>query len=102
MASNHPIEIPLCEHGNIGAKFWRKAHRATFAVWVLGLLHTIGAGTDASAGWLREFTIVTAVAMTVLLARRLIGAWLDRRDRVSLVRPAALSKRRVGKAAYEL
>jgi methionine sulfoxide reductase heme-binding subunit len=74
---------------HIGAKFWRKAHRATFAVWVLGLLHTIGAGTDASAGWLREFMIVTAVAMTVLLARRLIGAWLDRRDRVVLRRPVA-------------
>ena len=74
---------------HIGAKVWRKAHRATFAVWVLGLVHTIGAGTDASAPWLREFMIVTTAAIAALLARRLLGAWLHRRDRVVLRRPVA-------------
>ncbi|MEA2448403.1 MAG: methionine sulfoxide reductase heme-binding subunit, partial [Thermoleophilaceae bacterium] len=30
----------------IGAKLWRKAHRATVVVWALGMVHTLGAGTD--------------------------------------------------------
>ena len=34
----------------IGARLWRKAHRATVVVYVLGLVHALGAGTDASAG----------------------------------------------------
>ncbi|MEA2495613.1 MAG: methionine sulfoxide reductase heme-binding subunit [Thermoleophilaceae bacterium] len=69
---------------HIGAKLWRKAHRATFLVWLLGMVHTIGAGTDASTPWLREFMVITGVAMTVLFARRLYGS-----DRVVLGRPVA-------------
>ena len=37
----------------IGAKLWRKLHRATVLVWALGCVHAIGAGTDASSPWLR-------------------------------------------------
>ncbi len=29
-------------------RLWRKAHRATVVVYVLGLVHALGAGTDAS------------------------------------------------------
>src|ERR1019366_917186 len=32
----------------IGTRLWRKLHRATVLVWVLGVVHTIGSGTDAS------------------------------------------------------
>ena len=31
----------------IGARLWRKAHRATVVVYLLGLVHVLGAGTDA-------------------------------------------------------
>jgi sulfoxide reductase heme-binding subunit YedZ len=54
----------------IGPKLWRKAHRATFAVWVLGLIHTIGAGTDAGAPWLREFMVLTGVPIAALFLVR--------------------------------
>ena len=37
----------------IGARLWRKAHRATVLVYVLGLVHALGAGSDASAPWFR-------------------------------------------------
>ena len=33
----------------IGPALWRKAHRATIVVYVLGVIHTLGAGTDAGA-----------------------------------------------------
>jgi methionine sulfoxide reductase heme-binding subunit len=71
---------------HIGTKLWRKAHRATVVVWMLGLVHTIGAGTDASTPWLREFMLLTAVPMTALFLRRLYG-----RDRVVLRRPVTRS-----------
>jgi sulfoxide reductase heme-binding subunit YedZ len=54
----------------IGAKLWRKAHRATVVVWALGIAHTIGAGTDAGAPWLREFMVLTGVPIVALFAVR--------------------------------
>jgi sulfoxide reductase heme-binding subunit YedZ len=57
----------------IGAALWRKAHRATVVVYALGLIHTIGAGTDASTGWLRWFMALTAIPMAALFMRRVVG-----------------------------
>jgi sulfoxide reductase heme-binding subunit YedZ len=57
----------------IGAARWRKAHRATVVVYILGLIHTIGAGTDASTVWLRWSMALTAIPITVLFLRRLLG-----------------------------
>jgi sulfoxide reductase heme-binding subunit YedZ len=55
----------------IGGKRWRKLHRATPVVYALGLIHTLGAGTDAGSTWLRAFMLSTAFAATGLLAARL-------------------------------
>ena len=55
----------------IGGKRWRKLHRATPLVYVLGLIHTLGAGTDASSTWLRAFMLATAVPAAALLLARL-------------------------------
>jgi sulfoxide reductase heme-binding subunit YedZ len=57
----------------IGAALWRKAHRATVVVYVLGLVHAIGAGTDASSPWLRWFMALTAVPIGGLFLRRVLG-----------------------------
>lgn len=55
----------------IGPARWRGLHRWTVAVYVLGLVHTIGAGTDASTPWLREFVVLTAVPLAALFAWRM-------------------------------
>lgn len=55
----------------IGGKRWRKLHRATPLVYVLGLIHTLGAGTDAGSTWLRAFMLATAVPAAALLLTRL-------------------------------
>lgn len=68
----------------IGPALWRKAHRATVVVYLLGLIHTIGAGTDASTPWLRWFMAVTAIPMAALFARRVLGR-----------RPAPAARRRL-------
>lgn len=57
----------------IGTRFWRKAHRATVIVYVLGLVHALGAGTDASAVWFRWWVILTAPVLGGLFVYRLLG-----------------------------
>jgi methionine sulfoxide reductase heme-binding subunit len=54
----------------IGARLWRKAHRATVLVYLLGVVHAVGAGTDASTPWLRAFLLVTGVPIVVLFLHR--------------------------------
>jgi methionine sulfoxide reductase heme-binding subunit len=56
----------------IGAKLWRKAHRATVAVWALGLVHAIGAGSDATAIWFRWWVIATTPLIGGLLVIRVL------------------------------
>jgi methionine sulfoxide reductase heme-binding subunit len=55
----------------IGGKRWRNLHRATPVVYVLGLVHTLGAGTDAGSTWLRAFMLATAVPAAALLVARI-------------------------------
>src|SRR4051794_22894255 len=55
----------------IGGKRWRKLHRATPVVYLLGLIHTLGAGTDAGSTWLRAFMLATAIPAAALLVARL-------------------------------
>ena len=64
---------------SIGAKLWRKLHRATVAVWALGVVHTLGAGTDASATWLRAIMVVSGVPIIVLFLRRVLPSPAPRR-----------------------
>jgi sulfoxide reductase heme-binding subunit YedZ len=56
----------------IGAKLWRKMHRATVVVWALGVAHAAGAGTDAGSAWLREFMVITGVPIVVLFMVRVL------------------------------
>lgn len=57
---------------HVGPRLWRRAHRLTAVVYGLGVVHTLGAGTDAGAPWLRGFLAVTGVPIAVLLVRRLL------------------------------
>jgi len=70
----------------IGARRWRNAHRATPVVYVLGLIHTLGAGTDAGATWLRAIVLAPAIPAAALLIARLTR----RRRRRPVPRPAAV------------
>ena len=45
----------------IGVGVWRWLHRWTLAVYVLGIAHTLGSGTDARSVWLLGLLAVTAL-----------------------------------------
>jgi sulfoxide reductase heme-binding subunit YedZ len=56
----------------IGAKRWRKLHRLTVLVYLLGVVHTLGAGTDASAPWMRAVLLATGTPIVFLFLLRLL------------------------------
>jgi len=55
----------------IGARLWRKAHRATIVVYVLGLFHALGAGSDTGSMIFLGFAVATAVPIAILFVYRL-------------------------------
>jgi sulfoxide reductase heme-binding subunit YedZ len=57
----------------IGAQRWRKLHRFTALAWILGLVHSLGEGTDAGQAWFLTMTAIVVVPALVLLAIR----WLS-------------------------
>jgi sulfoxide reductase heme-binding subunit YedZ len=56
---------------HIGAKRWRTAHRATIVVYVLGLFHALGAGSDTGSLIFLVFAAATAVPIAILFVYRL-------------------------------
>lgn len=60
----------------IGAARWRRAHRLTAIFWLLAIVHTIGAGSDATQLWFLILSGVLVVPVALLLALR----WLERAD----------------------
>lgn len=57
----------------IGVRLWRRLHRATILVWVLGAVHTLGAGSDAGTPWLRALVLAPAVPIVYLFVLRVLG-----------------------------
>lgn len=54
----------------IGTKRWRSLHRLTLLVYVLGVIHTLGAGTDASTAWLQAILLATGAPILFLALLR--------------------------------
>ncbi len=54
----------------IGGGRWRKLHRFSPAVWVLSVVHTLGAGSDAAAPWLRAVVLAPVAPIVYLLVAR--------------------------------
>jgi sulfoxide reductase heme-binding subunit YedZ len=54
----------------IGAKLWRKLHRATIAVYALAVVHTLGAGSDVA--WLRPAMLISGAPVLYLLTLRML------------------------------
>ncbi len=62
----------------IGAQLWRKLHRATIAVWALGVIHVLGAGTDGGQLWMRAILAVTALPIVFLFVLRVMPSQATR------------------------
>jgi methionine sulfoxide reductase heme-binding subunit len=58
----------------IGARRWRSLHKATILVYVLSVIHTLGAGSDAGTPWLRAQLVLTGAPILFLLVMRVLPA----------------------------
>jgi sulfoxide reductase heme-binding subunit YedZ len=59
--------------GWIGAKRWRKLHRFTVAAWALGVIHSLGEGTDSGETWFLAMTAIAVVPPALLFLARAGG-----------------------------
>jgi methionine sulfoxide reductase heme-binding subunit len=57
----------------IGVQRWRVLHRFTALAWILGLVHSLGEGTDAGQAWFLAMIGIVAVPALLLLAVRHLG-----------------------------
>jgi methionine sulfoxide reductase heme-binding subunit len=54
----------------IGARRWRKLHRAIVIVWLLSVAHALGAGSDGERLWLRAIALSPLAPIVYLLVVR--------------------------------
>jgi sulfoxide reductase heme-binding subunit YedZ len=57
----------------IGQRRWRSMHRFTVLAWWLGVIHSLGEGTDAGQAWFLAMTAIVVVPALVLFVARLSG-----------------------------
>jgi methionine sulfoxide reductase heme-binding subunit len=57
----------------IGPQRWRRLHRFTALAWLLGVVHSLGEGTDAGQAWFLAMTAIVVLPALALLAMR----WLS-------------------------
>lgn len=62
----------------IGVQRWRSLHRWVALAWVLGIVHSLGEGTDAGQTWFLTMTAIAVVPALALLIVRHLGAWRER------------------------
>ena len=56
--------------GWVGQSRWRALHRFSAVFWILGIVHSLGSGTDAGQPWFLIVLAVSAIpALTLLLGR---------------------------------
>ena len=68
------VSLSFYARRRIGTKRWRKLHRLTIVAWLLGAVHALGAGTDASAPWFRAILVAGGIPIVALSVYRLLPA----------------------------
>jgi sulfoxide reductase heme-binding subunit YedZ len=76
----------------IGVQRWRRLHRFTALAWILGLVHSLGEGTDAGQTWFLAMVGIVVIPAIALLVVRHAGSLRSRRTG-SAVPPAMAAAR---------
>ena len=64
--------------GWVGQSRWRSLHRFTALFWVLGVIHSIGSGTDAEQPWFLLVLVLSVAPAAILLVGRLTQGGSER------------------------
>jgi ferric reductase like protein len=54
----------------LGYRLWRTTHWLAYASWPVALVHSLGTGSDARAGWLELLAVACSLAVALALAAR--------------------------------
>ena len=73
----------------LGLRVWRRLHWLAYACWPIAFAHALGTGSDPRTGWLQVLAGISAGAMLVAIAVRLVRSSGDRGLRVALGAGAA-------------
>lgn len=65
------LGLSYYQRHRIGQERWRTLHRFTAVAWILGVIHSLGEGTDAGQLWFLAMTAVVVIPALVLLVVRL-------------------------------
>jgi sulfoxide reductase heme-binding subunit YedZ len=65
------LGLSFYARGRIGQTRWRSLHRFTALFWVLGVVHSIGSGSDAEQPWFLLALGLTAAPAALLLVAKL-------------------------------
>jgi sulfoxide reductase heme-binding subunit YedZ len=57
----------------IGPRRWRSLHRFTVLAWALGVIHSLGEGTDSGQRWFLVMVAIAVVPPVVLFIARVTG-----------------------------
>src|SRR5437879_3939296 len=76
----------------IGVQRWRRLHRFTALAWILGLVHSLGEGTDAGQTWFLAMVGVVVIPAIALLLARHAGSLRSRRTGSALPRATAAAR----------
>jgi sulfoxide reductase heme-binding subunit YedZ len=58
----------------IGTRAWRAVHWLAYASWPVAMLHSLGTGSDANAGWLLLLGVVCGLSVLAAVLWRLLAA----------------------------
>jgi sulfoxide reductase heme-binding subunit YedZ len=59
----------------VGVQRWKKLHRYTALAWILGIVHSLGEGTDAGQAWFLAMTAIAVVPPLTMLGVRWAGSY---------------------------
>jgi sulfoxide reductase heme-binding subunit YedZ len=65
------LGLSYYQRHRIGQARWRALHRFTALAWILGVIHSLGEGTDAGQAWFLGMTAVVVIPALVLLIARM-------------------------------
>ena len=72
------LSLSYYVRARIGVARWRTLHRFIALFWLLGVVHTLGAGTDAGEPWFLVLAAVVVLPPLAILAVRRFGRSAER------------------------
>jgi sulfoxide reductase heme-binding subunit YedZ len=71
------IVVTSLIRGFIGLRAWKAVHWLVYAAWPIGVVHSLGTGTDAWSAWLLGLTFGCVAAVAIATGYRLVAGSRD-------------------------